>query len=144
MSSSSSSSLSSHADNTEFPDPHSLSLSLSLSLSHTHTHHSLLADPLDSIQCPHRVDVCKSLLIGRYWGVHLWSLWENVTHELVHPYFISRIQHVPFILIGCFVRREVSGRTTAVLWFIFFQNLLKTARRIRVLYPSNFCLHAFC
>ena len=32
---------------------------------------SLLAGSLDSSQCPHRADWCKSLLISLYWCVHV-------------------------------------------------------------------------
>ena len=44
---------------------HSLSLSLSLSLTVVIRLRclSILAGPLDSIQCPHSVDVCQSLLV---------------------------------------------------------------------------------
>ena len=54
------SSSSSHADSTEFPLTLSLSLVIGLNLL------LLLKGPLDSIHCPHRADVCKSLLIGHH------------------------------------------------------------------------------
>ena len=52
----------------------------------------LQADPLDCNECPHRSDVCKSLLLD-------------------HPYFSSNAQHVfLFILLGWFVRWEAIGK----------------------------------
>ena len=33
----------------------------------------LLVGPLDCIQCLHRVDECKSLLVGQHWFVHVWE-----------------------------------------------------------------------
>ena len=34
-------------------------------------HQLLLVGPLDWIQCPHRADVCKSLLVGQDWCVRV-------------------------------------------------------------------------
>ena len=58
---------------------------------------------------------CKSLLVGQLWCIHVWEsireccLW-------VCFYFSSSAPHVVFVFLGCFLRWEVSGRTTAVLW----------------------------
>ena len=83
---------------TTYTYTHTLSFSLSLSLTHTHTHtHKYLSlsssssskefpeylllsvprqVPLECIECPHRANVCKSLLVGPQW-----SSKENVTYE---------------------------------------------------------------
>ena len=52
---------SSRADNTEIFD----------SLTNHPYRPSLLASPLDCIQCQDRADVCKSLLVDKHLGVHV-------------------------------------------------------------------------
>ena len=63
----------------------------------------LLADSLD--------DECKYLLVGRHWCVHV-QLSRGECSWWVFSYFTNSSQYV---LLGWFVRWEVSGRTTAVL-----------------------------
>ena len=103
---------SSRADSIDFPD--SLSLSLSLSLTHTHTHihththKSLLIGPLDSTQCPHRADGCKSLMVAQHCyrpcvGVHRRSLFMSSSLFLLcGPTFL-------LYRLGWFVRCQLSG-----------------------------------
>ena len=38
---------------------------------------SLLAGPVDVIQCPHIADACKSLMVGQHWHVHKESIRER-------------------------------------------------------------------
>ena len=74
----------------------------------------LLVSPLDRIQCPHKPDECKFLLVGQHWCGHVYestgerSLW-------VCSYFTSCTWHVLLILLEWFVRWEVSSYTAPVL-----------------------------
>ena len=59
---------------------------------------SLLVSLLDCIQCPHRMDVCKSLLVSQQWWVHmLESIREH--YLWVCPYVSSNALHIFFILL---------------------------------------------
>ena len=85
----------------------------------------LLAGHLDRIQCLHKIDECKSLLVNQHWYVHVFKsirkcrLW-------VHPYFSSDALHVLFILLGGLMKWKPSGSTAAVLWGCCFKNFFKT------------------
>ena len=71
----------------------------------THLYRPLrLLSPLDGIQCPHRVGECKFLLVDQN---------KRISFMIVCVYFYSNAQHV---LLGYFVRLEVSGRAAAVLY----------------------------
>ena len=63
--------------------------------------------PLDSIHCPHNVDVCHSLLIGQLCITRFRNPYKNVTH-LLHL-------HILFVWPGWFDRWEASNRTAVVL-----------------------------
>ena len=108
-----------------------LSLSLSLSLTHTYTHiqtytyrhahthtsrpswTSLCVSLLNNTQYTQKADEVNFLPHSKYWCAHEWqSIGEG--HLLIRPYFSSD-QLVLHILLEGFVKREVSGRTAAVL-----------------------------
>ena len=78
-----------------------------------------LASPLEGIQCLHRTDQCHFCRL-----VNLMCSCVEVHKRISHmslPYFCSRTQHVLFILVGWFVRLEVSGYTAAVFWDAAFR-----------------------
>ena len=79
----------------------------------------LLACLQDCNHCLYRVDVCKSLLIGQFWHIHVYMSIRKCGF-LVHPYFSSSAQYILFFLLGWFVARQVlfCGQTSAVLWAI--------------------------
>ena len=83
----------------------------------TLTHPSLsiitLAGSLDSLQCLHWTDECKSLLFGQHWCVH--ELESKGEHCLwVRLYFLGSGLHILLILLAYFARWEVSSHTTTV------------------------------
>ena len=103
---------------------HSFALPYSLSLSFAiHPYHpSLPANPPNSVhtglpnhtQCPYRDDVNMFLQVSQLWHVHVLGSVEK--HRLkVCPCFSSSASHVLIVLLGRFMRWEVSGRTAAVL-----------------------------
>ena len=67
---------------------------------------SLLAGLLGCIECPHRADVCKSMLNGQHWHSHM----KESLREHCSSVFSSAL-HVLIVLLGWFVRWEVN-----VLW----------------------------
>ena len=73
---------------------------------------SFLIGPPDSIQCPHRADVCKFMLVGLHWCAHI-STGER--RLCVRPCFTDNVKYILLVLQGWFVRWEVSGRRTTVL-----------------------------
>ena len=76
-----------------------------------------LVGPQDSIQNLHRTDGYKFLLLSQHWYVHVLEF-TGECHLWVHSCFFSIAQHtllVFFVLLGWFVRWEVSGWTAAVL-----------------------------
>ena len=87
----------------------------------TSRHHS--CQVFFSIQC-HRVDEYQFLQVGRHWGVYLLDSIKE--HRLeVHPFFTSTAQYIMLILLGQFVRWEVSGYIIAVFGVLlpgFVQN----------------------
>ena len=102
-----SSSLSIRADSTDFPN----------SLSIRSHHPSLPAGiPID-VLCSPRADVKRFLLVGQH-ERHLWVL----------SCFSSSVSRVLFVLLGCFLRWEVSDQTAVVSsgvdWRIFFSKSL--------------------
>ena len=88
-----------------------LSLSLSLSLTHTHTHtrththiekirfyqSTLLVCPLHDIQCRHRDNESKSLLVSQYHYFHV-KLSKKERWLWVLRCFFCKVQHVLFVL----------------------------------------------
>ena len=87
------------SDSMEFPDSHHSSQLLFLP-----------AGFLDCIQCPHRADVYKSLQV---------DLSPCEFRSRVHPYFISRVKHVLFFLLGWFLGWGINDRTDAVEWGLY-------------------------
>ena len=73
---------------------------------------SILAGPLDWIQCPHRADICKSLLIVQHLQVHMQESIKECC-LLVGLCFSSSAQYVTLFI--WFVRWEFSDSTTAAL-----------------------------
>ena len=88
-----------------------LTLSHHLSLSAITLGKSLL----NNIQCLHRADSCKFLLVNQHWCVYM-QKFIGEYHLWVHPFFSSIGQYSLFILLGWFVKWELSGYITAVLW----------------------------
>ena len=86
----------------EFPDSLSLSLSLSpsLSLPIRLYHSSLPTGPPIYTQCPHKAHASKFLLVGHHCLLYVLGSMEE-------RYLC--VSHVLFVLIGWFVRWEVSG-----------------------------------
>ena len=78
------------------------------------SYHLLRLDLPNYIQCPHRADVTKFLLVSQYWYVHVQGSMEEY-YLWVCLCFYSSVLHVLFILLGWFLRWEVSGQTTVVL-----------------------------
>ena len=96
-------------DCTDFPDSLSLSLSLSLSAPIPVIYRSWTAS---------RVRIAL-MYISPSWLVNTIAFMyrgpgKNVTY--VSPCFSSSDQHILFVLLGWFLRWEVSGCTPAVLW----------------------------
>ena len=61
-------------------------------------HPSLSACLPDYIFCPHRAVVCKFLLVGQYWHIHVkGSLGEH--HLWAHPCFSSSVPPILFVLL---------------------------------------------
>ena len=86
--------------NTPKPQPTGhTSLFFSLSIS------SLLTGPLDCTWGPYNGNICKSLLVGRHWFLHVKE--SIIKRRLwVRSYFSSGTQHVLFVLRVWFVRWE--------------------------------------
>ena len=71
----------------------------------------LMISPLDGIQCLHRADKYRFLLVEQHWCVHVL---ESIRECLlwVYPYFSSSASHVLF---RCFASWEVSSHIAKVL-----------------------------
>ena len=110
---------------------------ISLTLSyHSSFHTSLPVSLLDYILCPYRDIVCKFLLVGHHWQVHVkGSIGDHLLW--VCPYFSSSVLYVLFIIFGWFL--EIGG------WWLYnscfmgccFQDLFNIAFSILVLFPSS-------
>ena len=74
-------------------------------------HLSLLSGLPNDILCLHRADVNKFLLVSQHWQIHVLGSIEE-SHLWIPPYFSSSVWYV---LLGWFLRLEVSGCTAAVL-----------------------------
>ena len=87
--------------------------SVSISLSIRPYHPSLLAGPLNYIQCPYKPDLslCWSANANEFIEHPLW----------VCPYFSCSVPLVSSVLLGWLVRWEVSGCTDAVLLSVAFR-----------------------
>ena len=132
-SSSSSSSSSNHADSTDFP-----LFSLPIHLFYP----SLLGGLTSNIQYSHSVDL--NVLPGHPTLASLWVVIHWKKHPLwVRPRFNDSVLYVLSILLGWFLRRKVSGRTSVVFWGIVCRICLK-------LFVAFLCrdhpafFHAFC
>ena len=81
-----------------------------------HPYHTLfMVGLLTGIECQHRVDECKFLLVGQHWCAHiLVSLRGHCLWVCLNLF--SRASHNVFVLLGWFVRWEAGGCTVAVLW----------------------------
>ena len=76
---------------------------------------SLQAGLLDYILCLYWAIVCKFLLVGQLWHVHvLGSMGECLLR--VRPFFSSSVPLALSILFRLFMRQAVSGRSAAVSW----------------------------
>ena len=85
----------------------SLSLSLSLYLSIYLSHRFRQVFQIEIVN--------KFLLVSQYWHVHVkGSIRER--RLWVRPCLSSSVPHALFVLLGWFLRREVSGRTIVVSW----------------------------
>ena len=91
----------------------------------------LLTCPQECTQCPHSDDDCNILLISQHWRIHVLMLIRQRCY-CVRIYFSSNSPYALFVLLGCFVRWEVSGRTIAVFVDYSMHNLFKKL-------PAFFC-----
>ena len=92
---------------------------------------SLLESPLDGIQCLHKPNWCKFLQVSQHWYIYM--LIEH--HLYVHPYFSGSVQHVLFILFGCFVRWEISDCIAIVL--LSASSRISAKQHAQFLYSSH-------
>ena len=65
------------------------------------------------------IESCCSwvLLVGQYWHIHVKGSVEE-RHLWVCPCFSSRISYVLLVLVGWFLRWEISGLTAVVSWSV--------------------------
>ena len=79
-----------------------------------HPYRPSLLESLDCIQCLHRADLTKSLLIGLQW--HAYARVSIREHRLwVHLSSTSRALHVLLVFLESFLRWEVGDRTIVIL-----------------------------
>ena len=90
----------SHADSTELFDSFSC---------HTSLYPSLLEGLLDCIECPKRLDVCKSLLVSQHWRIHVQEPIKERRLQ-IRLYFIACPLLVLIVFYEWFLRQKVSGR----------------------------------
>ena len=101
---------------------------------------SLLVGPLECIQCPHRVDVCKSLMVGIDSRVHVLKYIKNIANEIVltspavprkfGPSYLDSLWNGKWPHSCCFVGNCLG-------------HLFTTAYNFLVWFPSSFFLFAF-
>ena len=100
-----------HAVSTKFPD--------SLSLAINPYHPSLLAGSLGCILCPHRVDVCKSLLVSQHWYTHTHTHTHTHMHIYIYIYTVMREEGPQHFFIKMYLTHFILKRGWISLgWFV--------------------------
>ena len=94
-------------------------------------HLMLLVGLQDSIQCPHRADVCNSLLVSQSWRVHV----EEYIKERcswVGPYFCNFAQLALIVMLG--IDWEMGGKWP---FRMLFPGFVKTTQNLLVLFQFS-------
>ena len=117
-----------HADSTDSLD----FLSLSVPIGHRSR------QALSITSHVHTATECLFLLISHYLCPSVKSIRERCLR--VRPYFTTNDQYVFFVLLGWFVRWEVSARIV----ILYFQKLFKTGRSILIFFPIVLLKFLWC